>query len=104
MPEYCSRTKIFMGNSMRETTLHLSMHLQVTDLQYRSTPLVICDLCLLLLGSIGLLSAFPIKGLIKGAWDVFGRIPNDDFLFKTDNLVDPKLLARTFTEMVRYWQ
>ena len=66
---------------------------------------MICDMFLLLLGSLGLSSAFkPIKGLIKGAWDVFGRIPNDDFLFKTDNLVDPKLLAQTFTEMVRYWQ
>ena len=56
---------------------------------------------LLLLGSIGFATAFkPIKGLIKGAWDVFGRVPNDDFLFKTANLIDPKLLTRTFTETV----
>ena len=66
---------------------------------------MICDMFLLLLGSLGLSSAFkPIKGLIKGAWDVFGRVPNDDFLFKTANLVDPKLLTRAFTETVRYWQ
>lgn len=55
----------------------------------------------LVLASLGLVASFkPLKGLIKGAWDVFGRVPNDDFLFRTADLVNPRLLSRTFTETV----
>lgn len=39
--------------------------------------------------------------LLKGAWDLFGRVPNDDFLFRTSTLVNPQLLTRSFTETVR---
>ena len=36
---------------------------------------------------------------IKG-WDLYGRVPFDDFLFQTSNLIDPYLLKRSFVEAV----
>lgn len=39
------------------------------------------------------------KGTIKG-WDLFGRVPNDDWLFSTGRLVNPNLLKRSFPEAV----
>eukprot|EP00981_Chlorochromonas_danica_P012213 scaffold4658_cov229-Ochromonas_danica.AAC.4 len=34
-------------------------------------------------------------------WDLYGRVPYDDWLFKTDRLLDPNLLKRSFVEAVR---
>lgn len=36
---------------------------------------------------------------IKG-WDLYGRVPNDDFLFSTYALTDPNLLKRSFVETI----
>ena len=40
-------------------------------------------------------------GAIKG-WDLFGRVPNDDWLFSNWRLTDPNLFKRSLTETVRY--
>ena len=38
-------------------------------------------------------------GAIKG-WDLYGRVPNDDWLFSTRSLTDPNLLKRSFVETI----
>jgi hypothetical protein len=58
---------------------------------------------LVLLGSSYSLNNYavkPVKSFLKSTWDLFGRVPNDDFLFRTSNLISPQLLTRTFTETV----
>lgn len=37
---------------------------------------------------------------VKG-WDLYGRVPCDDFLFSTARLANPDLLKRSFAEAVR---
>ena len=39
------------------------------------------------------------SGGIKG-WDLYGRVPNDDFLFSNYHLTDPNLLKRSYVETI----
>lgn len=36
----------------------------------------------------------------KLTWDLYGRVPHDDWLFTTSRLVEPNLLRRSFVEVV----
>jgi hypothetical protein len=38
---------------------------------------------------------------LKG-WDLYGRVPYDDFLFTNDKLLDPNFLRKSFVESVAY--
>ena len=40
---------------------------------------------------------YASSSAIKG-WDLFGRVPNDDWLFSNWRLTDPNILKQTFTE------
>lgn len=40
------------------------------------------------------------NSLTARGWDLYGRVPNDDFLFTTGKLADPNLLRRSFVETV----
>ena len=42
-------------------------------------------------------SSIPTKG-----WDLYGRVPHDDFLFSTSALISSKLLKRSIVEAVRF--
>lgn len=52
-------------------------------------------------GSLGLRVALATDKSVKG-WDLFGRVPNDDWLFKTSSLLDPNLLKRSMVEAVSH--
>lgn len=44
------------------------------------------------------------KGFPKSSgWDLYGRVPYDDWLFSTWTLSDPNLLKRSFVEAVSYY-
>ena len=36
----------------------------------------------------------------SNVWDMYGRVPYDDWLFTTSRLADPNLLKRSFVEVV----
>eukprot|EP01041_Mallomonas_annulata_P011079 gene11079-23163_t len=40
------------------------------------------------------------EAAVKG-WDLYGRVPNDDWLFSNWRLTDPNMLKRTLTETLR---
>lgn len=60
----------------------------------RRTILVISSVMLVLSRSIkNVMAANNIKG-----WDLFGRVPHDDWLFSTYRLTNPNILRQSFTE------
>eukprot|EP01031_Cornospumella_fuschlensis_P037818 gene37818-45941_t len=44
-------------------------------------------------------SVAAVKSNIKG-WDLYGRVPFDDWLFTTERLIDPNLLKKSYVEAV----
>ncbi|RYH26033.1 hypothetical protein EON65_14905 [archaeon] len=44
-------------------------------------------------------SAAAAKSSIKG-WDLYGRVPFDDWLFSTERLINPNLLKKSYVEAV----
>uniref|UniRef100_A0A7S0XDE2 Uncharacterized protein n=1 Tax=Chromulina nebulosa TaxID=96789 RepID=A0A7S0XDE2_9STRA len=46
-----------------------------------------------------LTSSISQSSTING-WDLYGRVPFDDFIFKTSNLIDNNLLRRSMTEAI----
>lgn len=42
----------------------------------------------------------PTGGVVVKGWDIFGRVPNDDWLFSNQKLLDPDVLKPSFVEAV----
>ena len=75
----------FKNFSSKLKKMHLWMYLQISALLFMFSE-----------------SASAAVGSVKG-WDLYGRVPNDDWLFSTWRLTDPNFFKRSLAETVSYY-
>jgi hypothetical protein len=87
---------ILLGGLVDVLSFRLSLHTHQISMSQRNSP----DRALHLHNRRNIIQRHVASKHAENEYDLFGRVPNDDWLFSTARLTDPNLLKQSIPEMV----